>query len=106
MEQLQIIFNQLEMNHYNGLYVTSENKWKGILSSRLTDIVEKKLLPDAFFCIDDKPLVLFHFSGYEDGNPYKMSIYQNRHVASGNILKLYKEYDRRLNEKRNELGQK
>ncbi len=50
------------MNSQNGLYVNVENKWEGILSSRVERLLKYKLIPDAFFCIDKKPIVLFYDS--------------------------------------------
>lgn len=50
------------MNKQNGLYITAENKWKGILHPRLDWLIKDKLKPIAFFCLVKKPLVLFYDS--------------------------------------------
>lgn len=52
------------MNTQNGLYITDNDKWKGkgLLSQRVEWLIEEKLKPDAFFCIDKKPIVLFYDS--------------------------------------------
>ncbi|PIU84002.1 MAG: hypothetical protein COS68_01060 [Elusimicrobia bacterium CG06_land_8_20_14_3_00_38_11] len=62
-EKLKDIFKHLGMSTYNGLYITANDKWKGVLSSRLEWLIEEKLKkPAAFFCIDKKPIVLFYDS--------------------------------------------
>ena len=50
------------MDSQNGLYITAENKWRGILPPRLVWLIEEKLKPIAFFCLENKPLVLFYDS--------------------------------------------
>ena len=50
------------MNKQNGLYITAENKWKGILHPRLEWLIKDKLKPIAFFCLAKKPLILFYDS--------------------------------------------
>lgn len=42
----------------------------------------------------DGPLVLFHYSGFDPGNPKGMSRHQNRWVARGEILQFYERYSR------------
>lgn len=62
MRTLKEILNKLGMNSQNGLYITAEDKWKGYLSPRIEWLFTEKLTPDAFFCIDKKPIVLFYDS--------------------------------------------
>lgn len=62
MEKMKQIFKCLGMDRQNGLYITAENKWRGILPPRLVWLIEEKLNPIAFFCLDNKPLVLFYDS--------------------------------------------
>ncbi len=62
MKKLNQIFKRLEMNRQNGLYITAEHKWHGILPPRLVWLIEEKLKPIAFFCLENKPLVLFYDS--------------------------------------------
>lgn len=62
MRTLKEIFNKLGMNSQNGLYITTEDKWKGYLSPRVEWLITEKLEPDAFFCVDKKPIVLFYNS--------------------------------------------
>lgn len=62
MNELKDIFNRLGMNKQNGLYLTAEYKYKGKLSARVEWLLEDKLKPEAFFCIDNKPIVLFYNS--------------------------------------------
>ncbi|MFA4829079.1 MAG: N-6 DNA methylase [Thermodesulfovibrionales bacterium] len=62
MRKLKEIFNRLGMNAQNGLYINAEEKWRGVLSPRIGWLIEEKLKPVAFFCIDKKPIVLFYDS--------------------------------------------
>lgn len=62
MKELKEIFERLGMNGQNGLHITTENKWKGMLPARVEWLFEDKLKPQAFFCIDNKPIVLFYDS--------------------------------------------
>jgi hypothetical protein len=47
---------------------------------------------DGVFVTDGGRLSLFHFSAFDAAHPAQMSIHQNRHVASGDILELYQRY--------------
>jgi 16S rRNA G966 N2-methylase RsmD len=62
MKELKELFDRLGMNDQNGLYITAEKKWKGKLSARVEWLLEDKIEPEAFFCIDNKPIVLFYNS--------------------------------------------
>jgi hypothetical protein len=62
MRNLEEIFDRLHMKDRDGLYITAENNWKGMLPVRIGWLLEDKLKPDAFFCIDNKPIVLFYNS--------------------------------------------
>jgi len=60
MNKLDEIFQKLGINIDNGLYYTNDTKWKSDV--RFTSYVCRTLEqinPDAFFCIDNKPMVLF-----------------------------------------------
>jgi len=61
MENLNGIINRLRMNDSNGLHIHSENEQMEFLPARTAKLI-KKLNPRAFFCIDNKPLVLFYDS--------------------------------------------
>lgn len=50
------------MHRENGLYLTAAENWKGMLPARIEWLFKDKLKPDAFFCIDNKPIVLFYDS--------------------------------------------
>ncbi len=52
---------------------------------------------------DDGPLVFFHYSGFNEECVEQMSKYQNRHIASGDILKIYSEYKTKLDNNRLEI---
>jgi hypothetical protein len=61
MATLENIFQTLGINKTNGLYYTSDRKWKSELQlpSRIVRLLENDIQPNAFFCIDNKPLILF-----------------------------------------------
>ena len=61
MNSLQEIYNKLGLTIDNGLYITSENTWKSTLtlSNRIVRLLEQTICPDSFFCIDNKPIILF-----------------------------------------------
>ncbi|MDR3236565.1 MAG: SAM-dependent methyltransferase, partial [Prevotellaceae bacterium] len=60
MNTLNKILQTLGIDTANGLYYTNETKWKTDLhlSSRVERCLEQ-INPDAFFCFDNKPLILF-----------------------------------------------
>ena len=62
MKNLEEIFDHLRMKNRDGLYITTENTWKGMLPARIEWLLIDKLEPEAFFCIDKKPMVLFYNS--------------------------------------------
>ncbi|MDR2754283.1 MAG: SAM-dependent methyltransferase [Planctomycetaceae bacterium] len=59
--KLNEIFRKLDINTANGLYYTNDVKWKSELQfpNRVIRLLENNIKPDAFFCIDNKPLILF-----------------------------------------------
>jgi len=65
MSKLEEIFARLDFDRTNGLFITKENLWKKNVSfpNRVRRLIERKiaLTPDAFFCFDNKPLVLFYY---------------------------------------------
>lgn len=50
------------MNEQNGLFLTAKNGWDKKLPVRVAGLLKDKLKPDAFFCINNKPIVLFYNS--------------------------------------------
>lgn len=62
MKDLKGIFDRLGMNGQNGLFLTAENRWSGRLPARVEWLLKDKLKPEAFFCINNKPIVLFYDS--------------------------------------------
>ncbi|NOQ26950.1 MAG: N-6 DNA methylase [Bacteroidales bacterium] len=64
MKNLLEIFNNIGIHKDNGLFITSENKWQQacMFSNRIERLIANKLKPDAFFCFDSKPLILFYES--------------------------------------------
>src|ERR1035437_555564 len=61
MSQLNKIFTQLGLNRNNGLFITEEGAWKTdtAFPNRIKRLIERKIEPTAFFCFDNKPLILF-----------------------------------------------
>lgn len=60
MIKLKDILQELNLNSSNGLYYFNKNWGKQVkIPSRIKRIFEKKLKPTAFFCFDNKPLLLF-----------------------------------------------
>jgi hypothetical protein len=61
MANLDGIFELLGINRGNGLHITKEELWKKDTSfpNRVKRLIERKIEPDAFFCFDNKPLILF-----------------------------------------------
>jgi len=71
MKELKEIFDRLGMNDQNGLFLTAEKNWQVILPPRITWLLEDKLKPEAFFCIDNKPVVLFYDSAKNKEDLFK-----------------------------------
>jgi hypothetical protein len=69
---LDEVFLRLNIDQSKGLYYTNEHTWKNELKfpSRIAKILENDIKPDAFFCINDKPLILF-FENPKDKDLYK-----------------------------------
>ncbi|SHO61377.1 Eco57I restriction-modification methylase domain-containing protein [Algoriphagus zhangzhouensis] len=65
MRSLNQIFSKLGLSQENGLYITIENKWIGLFSNRVERLISNVIKPNAFFCIDKKPFILF-FEGIEN----------------------------------------
>lgn len=61
MEKLNEILSKLGLTRENGLFFTGENLWKAETSfpNRVKRLIERKIEPTAFFCFDNKPMVLF-----------------------------------------------
>ena len=54
------IFKTLGFTKDNGLYVTKEREWLDIFPNRIEEFFEGENSPDAFFCISNKPIILFY----------------------------------------------
>jgi hypothetical protein len=61
MKSLENIFRNLGIDKSNGLYYIQEKTWKSELQfpNRIARLLENNIKPNAFFCIDNKPLILF-----------------------------------------------
>ena len=66
------LINDEDNSLRNGLYLTNDIKWKSELQfpNRIVRLLENNIKPDAFFCIDNKPLILF-FENPTDNNLHK-----------------------------------
>jgi hypothetical protein len=72
IKNLDNLFQRLGLNTSNGLYFFTDAQWKTKLCfpSRIERLLLEKIRPDAFFCIDNKPLILF-FTSPVDNDLYK-----------------------------------
>ena len=61
MKKSEEIYARLGLDKCNGLFITKENLWKKNTSfpNRVKRLVERKIEPDAFFCFDNKLMILF-----------------------------------------------
>ena len=61
MTYLKPLFTKLGLDETNGLYITRDDLWKNqtAFHNRVKRLIERRILPDAFFCFDNKPLILF-----------------------------------------------
>ncbi|HET8574164.1 MAG TPA: N-6 DNA methylase [Edaphocola sp.] len=61
MKKTEEIFSTLGLSKDNGLYLTNEDRWKTETSfpNRVKRLIERKIEPTAFFCFDNKPMILF-----------------------------------------------
>lgn len=59
MSHLHKIFNKLHLTRDNGLFITQEDTWENLFSNRIERLLKKVIKPEAFFCIDNKPFILF-----------------------------------------------
>ena len=65
MSHLSQIFERLGLTKENGLYITVDGEWEGLFSNRVERLIKETIQPDALFCIDKKPFILF-FEGIQD----------------------------------------
>lgn len=64
MTELSNLFVKLGLDKSNGLFITEEGLWKTetAFPNRVKRLIEKKIQPNAFFCFDNKPLILFFYN--------------------------------------------
>ena len=58
MKHLNQIFDKLNLSKENGLFIANEQRER-LFSNRVERLLSKIIKPDAFFCIDNKPFILF-----------------------------------------------
>lgn len=59
MKHLNQIFEKLNLSIENGLFITGKHR-NSLFSNRIERLLEGTIRPDAFFCVDNKPLILFY----------------------------------------------
>lgn len=61
MAEIKNIIASLGLNEKNGLFFVEDSHWKTKTSfpNRVKKLIEYKIKPNAFFCFDNKPLLLF-----------------------------------------------
>lgn len=61
MKSLEEIFAHLGLKKSNGLFYLQGSEWQTETSfpNRVKRLIERKIKPDAFFCFDNKPMVMF-----------------------------------------------
>ena len=60
MPNLKKTIEKLGFNTCDGLYYAQDGSWNEIpFPSRIKRLLGRKIRPDAFFCVDNKPLILF-----------------------------------------------
>jgi len=102
---LDKIFEILGINEQNGLYRTQGKAWKSELQfpNRIVRLLENDIKPDAFFCIDNKPLILF-FENPTDTELHKKIWNFNETpiviIAKNNIVEIFNgfKYEKDLTE--------
>ena len=103
MSKLDNIFHRLGIDTTNGLYYMNDTKWKSELQfpNRIVRLLEKSIQPNAFFCIDNKPLILF-FENPTDTELHKKIWNFNETpiviIAKNDIVEIYNgfKYDKDL----------
>lgn len=58
MRHLNQIFDKLNLSKEKGLYLAGEDRSQ-LFSNRVEKLINNVIEPDAFFCIDNKPFILF-----------------------------------------------
>lgn len=58
MRHLNQIFEKLNLSKENGLFIANEQRER-LFSNRVERLLVNTIKPDAFFCIDNKPFILF-----------------------------------------------
>ena len=74
MKKLEDIFKYLNLDRNNGLFITHEGQWEKEISfpNRVKEIFKKKeISPYAFFCLNNKPLLLFFHKPYNKKKLHK-----------------------------------
>lgn len=97
MKHLNQIFDKLNLSKENGLFITKENNWNGLFSNRVERLMKKTIEPDAFFCIDNKPFILF-FENPKDKKKKLKEIWNFNEspiiiISEGDSLEIYNGFE-------------
>lgn len=61
MTKIENIISKLGLSEKDGLFLMDNDQWKKETSfpNRVKRLIERKIVPQAFFCFDNKPMILF-----------------------------------------------
>ncbi len=61
MSKIEDVISNLGLNGKDGLFFMADEQWKKATAfpNRVKRLIERKIQPTAFFCFDNKPLILF-----------------------------------------------
>ncbi|MCB0655770.1 MAG: N-6 DNA methylase [Saprospiraceae bacterium] len=97
LNHLTQIFERLGLTEENGLYITADGKWQGLFSNRVERLIAHVIKPNALFCIDKKPFILF-FEGIENKQEKLKEIWNFNEspvviIAEVNAVEIYNGYN-------------
>lgn len=97
MNHLNRIFEKLNISFDTGLYITGKQR-NSLFSNRIERLLEGTIKPDAFFCVDNKPLILF-YENLGDNKEKKLKDIWNFNetpiviIAENNTVEIYNGYN-------------
>jgi hypothetical protein len=73
MKSLNELFNRLHINPQNGLVLLDNDVWDKDINfpSRIKRLLNTKIKPNAIFCLENKPLILFFENPVDKKEIYK-----------------------------------
>lgn len=97
MKHLNQIFDKLNLSQENGLFIGNKQR-KRLFSNRVERLLVNTIKPDAFFCIDNKPFILF-FENLENTKKDKLKEIWNFNespiviVAESDSIEIYNGFE-------------